>query len=121
MLISRELIITHSLPFVLGPTTPRSPTTPRTRTSPTTLRTTRTPTTPPQEQVHEYSLSPEKFINPVWSGFGTAGFVTAGTIFGETLAGLLPLFAFGKRDVPDHRQIIDLLIEKLQEKRDMMT
>jgi hypothetical protein len=71
--------------------------------------------------VHEHRLNPEKFINPVWSGFGTAGFVTAGTIFGETLAGLLPLFAFGKRDVPDHRQIIDLLIEKLQEKRDMLT
>ena len=50
---------------------------------------------------------------------GTAGLVTAGTIFGETLFGLLPALAFGKRDASDDRQIIDLLIEKLQEKRAM--
>jgi hypothetical protein len=66
-----------------------------------------------------FHLNPEKIV-PVASALGIAGAIAI--LGGETLAGLLPLaFAFGKRDVPDHRQIIDLLIEKLQEKRDMMT
>ena len=69
-----------------------------------------------------FHLNPEKIV-PVVAVASTLGIAGAIAILGgETLAGLLPLaFAFGKRDVLDHRQIIDLLIEKLQEKRDMMT
>ena len=66
-------------------------------------------------------MDPVNIIKPVVAAASTVGLVGAMAVLGETLAGLLPLaFAFGKRDVPDQRQIIDLLIEKLQEKRDMM-
>ena len=76
---------------------------------------------PVHHQSPAINLNPETIV-PVVAVAGTVGLVGAMAVLGETLVGLLPLaFAFGKRDVPDHRQIIDLLIEKLQEKRDMMT
>jgi hypothetical protein len=76
---------------------------------------------PVHHQSLAINLNPETIV-PVVAVAGTVGLVGAMAVLGETLVGLLPLaFAFGKRDVPDHRQIIDLLIEKLQEKRDMMT
>lgn len=48
-----------------------------------------------------------------------------GITLGETLVALLPEIGlsllFGKRDAPDDRQILDLLIVKLQEKRATMS
>lgn len=68
---------------------------------------------------------PEKVLKPALAVAGVAGTTAAvvgfGALLGESLAAFAPLLLLGKRSTLDEKELLDLFILKLQEKRKTMS
>uniref|UniRef100_A0A194AK77 ShKT domain-containing protein n=1 Tax=Pinctada fucata TaxID=50426 RepID=A0A194AK77_PINFU len=79
------------------------------------------PTNPPSHQVvYNPVITPEHVAVAAGTAAVATAAATIGATIGETLLGLLPALAFGKRSAIEERDVLDLFIRKIQEKRDAM-